>query len=160
MKQPKPKQAIVVLGLYVVSLLLFVMSALIPNTPVLVFSLTYQPLNVATTAIVNEENFLILSALNQTIVLPTFPQGKYRLEITTSGGVVVEALTDTGLATFTLAVGDQSMGLEVDDLIGEYPITWRQPSSLSLTLTLTNFVKINDSLLYGVFVEAIELYQM
>jgi hypothetical protein len=86
MKQPKPKQAIVVLGLYVVSLLLFVMSALIPNTPVLVFSLTYQPLNVATTAIVDEENFLILSALNQTIVLPTFPQGKYRLEITTSGG--------------------------------------------------------------------------
>jgi hypothetical protein len=52
------------------------------------------------------------------------------------------------------------MVLEVDKLIGEYPITWWQSSSLSLTLTLTNFVKINDSLLYGVFVEAIELYQM
>ena len=75
-------------------------------------------------------------------------------------GGVVEALTDTGFATLTLAAGNQSMGLEVDELIGEYPITWWQSSSLSLTLTLTNFVKINDSLLYGVFVEAIELYQM
>jgi hypothetical protein len=160
MKQPKPKQAIVIMGLYVVSLLLFVMSALIPNTPVLVFSLTYQPLNVATTAIVNEEDFLVFSELNQGITLPNFPQGRYRLEIVTTGGMVAEALADSGLDTFRLVVGEQTMSLEIDELIGDYQITWWQPSSLSLTLTLTNFVKINDSLLYGVFVEAIELYQM
>jgi hypothetical protein len=160
MKQPKPKQAIVVLGLYVVSLLLFVMSALIPNTPVLVFSLTYQPLNVATTAIVDEEDFLVFSELNQVITLPTFSEGRYRLEIVTSGGMVLDALTDSGLDTFSLLVGEQTMSLEIDELIGDYQITWRQPTSSSVTLTMTNFVKINGNVLYGVYIEAIQLYQI
>lgn len=160
MKQAKPKHARMVLGLYLVSLLMFCLSALWPNIPVLVFSLTYQPLNVTTTAIVDEEEFLVMSELHQVIALPTFPQGRYRLEIATSGGMVAETLTDTGLDTFSLLVGEQTMSLEINELIGEYQLTWRQPSTTYVTLTMTNFVKINSNLLYGVYLEAIQLYQL
>ena len=160
MKQPKPKQALVAMGLYVVSLLLLFLSVFFRSIPVLVFSLTYQPLNVSTTAIVDEEDFLFFSELNQEIVLPSFPQGEYRLHVSTSGGVVVETLIDSGLSTITLVTGEQTLAIEIDELIGEHQLSWRQSSSSSVVLTFTNFVKINGSLLYGVYVQDIRLYKI
>jgi hypothetical protein len=160
MKPPKPKQSIVVLGLYVLSLLLLLVSVFFRSTPALVFSLTYQPLNISTTAIVDEEDFLFFSELNQEIVLPSFPQGEYRLHVATSGGVVVDTLIDSGLSTITLVTGEQSMAIEMDDLIGEHQLSWRQPSSSSVVLTFTNFVKINSSILYGVYIEDIRVYKI
>ncbi len=159
MKPTKPKQALVSMGLYVVSLLLLLMSAFVIRPPVLVFSLTYQPLNVTTTAFV-EDDGLVFSELNQRIALPSFSQGTYRLHLTTSGGMVVETLTDSGLSTLTLVAGEQTVAIEMDELIGEYQVTWRQPSASSVVLTFTNFVKINDSLLYGVYVQDIRLYRI
>ena len=160
MKPPKPKQAFVKMGLLVVSLLMLWMSVFIRPTPVLVFSLTYQPLNVTTTASVDEENILVFSELNQEIALPSFPPSKYRLDIATSGGMVVETLTDSNLSTLTLVVGEQTMAIEIDELIGDNQLSWRQYAPSSVVLTFTNFVKINDSLLYGVYVQDIRLYKI
>lgn len=160
MKQPKPKPAFVAMGLFVISLLLFWMLAFIRPTPVLVFSLTYQPLNVTTNASVDEENVLVFSELNQEIALPSFPQGEYCLQVASSGGMVVESLTDSGLSTLTLVVGEQTMAIEMDELIGEHQLSWRQSSPSSVVLTFTNFVKINDSLLYGVYIEDIRVYKI
>jgi hypothetical protein len=160
MKPPKPKQPFVAMGLLVVGLLLLLVSVFFRSTPALVFSLTYQPLNVSTTAIVDEEDFLFFSELNQEIVLPSFPQGEYRLHVATSGGVVVDTLIDSGLSTITLVTGEQSMAIEMDELIGEYQLSWRQPSSSSVVLTFTNFVKINSSILYGVYIEDIRVYKI
>ena len=159
MKRTKPKQALVAMGLYVVSLLLLLMSAFVIRPPVLVFSLSYQPLNVTTTASV-EDDGLVFSELNQEIVLPSFPQGEYRLHVATSGGVVVETLIDSGLSTITLVTGEQSMAIEMDELIGERQLSWRQTTTSSLTLIFTNFVKINGSLLYCVYVQDIRLYKI
>jgi hypothetical protein len=117
-------------------------------------------LNVSTTAIVDEEDFLFFSELNQEIVLPSFPQGEYRLHVATSGGVVVDTLIDSGLSTITLVTGEQSMAIEMDELIGEHQLSWRQPSSSSVVLTFTNFVKINSSILYGVYIEDIRVYKI
>ena len=160
MKPPKPKQTFVAMGLLVVGLLLLLVSVFFRSTPALVFSMTYQPLNVSTTAIVDEEDFLFFSELNQEIVLPSFPQGEYRLHVATSGGVVVETLIDSGLSTLTLVTGEQTMAIEMDELIGEHQLSWRQPSSSSVVLTFTNFVKINGSLLYGVYIEDIRVYKI
>ena len=160
MKPPKPKQTFVAMGLLVVGLLLLLVSVFFRSTPALVFSLTYQPLNVSTTAIVDEEDFLFFSELNQEIVLPSFPQGEYRLHVATSGGVVVETLIDSGLSTLTLVTGEQTMAIEMDELIGEHQLSWRQPSSSSVVLTFTNFVKINSSILYGVYIEDIRVYKI
>jgi hypothetical protein len=160
MKPPKPKQPFVAMGLLVVGLLLLLVSVFFRSTPALVFSLTYQPLNVSTTAIVDEEDFLFFSELNQEIVLPSFPQGEYRLHVATSGGVVVETLIDSGLSTLTLVTGEQTMAIEMDELIGEHQLSWRQPSSSSVVLTFTNFVKINGSILYGVYIEDIRVYKI
>jgi hypothetical protein len=160
MKTPKPKQPFVAMGLLVVGLLLLLVSVFFRSTPALVFSLTYQPLNVSTTAIVDEEDFLFFSELNQEIVLPSFPQGEYRLHVATSGGVVVDTLIDSGLSTITLVTGEQSMAIEMDDLIGEHQLSWRQTSSSSVVLTFTNFVKINSSILYGVYIEDIRVYKI
>ena len=160
MKPPKPKQTFVAMGLLVVSLLLLWMSVFFRSTPALVFSLTYQPLNVSTTASVDEENVLVFSELNQEIVLPSFPQGEYRLHVATSGGVVVDTLIDSGLSTITLVTGEQSMAIEMDELIGEHQLSWRQTSSSSVVLTFTNFVKINSSILYGVYIEDIRVYKI
>jgi hypothetical protein len=160
MKPPKPKQTFVAMGLLVVGLLLLLVSVFFRSTPALVFSLTYQPLNVSTTAIVDEEDFLFFSELNQEIVLPSFPQGEYRLHVATSGGVVVETLIDSGLSTLTLVTGEQTMAIEMDELIGEHQLSWRQPSSSSVVLTFTNFVKINGNLLYGVYIEDIRVYKI
>ena len=160
MKPPKPKQTFVAMGLLVVGLLLLLVSVFFRSTPALVFSLTYQPLNVSTTAIVDEEDFLFFSELNQEIVLPSFPQGEYRLHVATSGGVVVETLIDSGLSTLTLVTGEQTMAIEMDELIGEHQLSWRQPSSSSVVLTFTNFVKINGSILYGVYIEDIRVYKI
>jgi hypothetical protein len=160
MKTPKPKQPFVAMGLLVVGLLLLLVSVFFRSTPALVFSLTYQPLNVSTTAIVDEEDFLFFSELNQEIVLPSFPQGEYRLHVATSGGVVVETLIDSGLSTLTLVTGEQTMAIEMDELIGEHQLSWRQPSSSSVVLTFTNFVKINGNLLYGVYIEDIRVYKI
>jgi hypothetical protein len=159
MKPTKPKQALVAMGLYVVSLLLLLMSAFVKRPPVLVFSLSYQPLNVTTTASV-EEDGLVFSELNQRIALPSFPQGMYRLYVATSGGMVVETLTDSGLSTLTLVAGEQSMAIEMDELIGEHQRSWRQASASSVVLSFTNFVKINNSLLYGIYVQDIRLYKI
>jgi hypothetical protein len=159
MKPTKPKQALVAMGLYVVSLLLLLMSAFVKRPPVLVFSLSYQPLNVTTTASV-EEDGLVFSELNQRIALPSFPQGMYRLYVATSGGMVVETLTDSGLSTLTLVAGEQSMAIEMDELIGEHQRSWRQTSASSVVLSFTNFVKINNSLLYGIYVQDIRLYKI
>jgi len=159
MKPTKPKQTLVAMGLYVVSLLLLLMSAFVRRPPVLVFSLSYQPLNVTTTASV-EEDGLVFSELNQRIALPSFPQGMYRLYVATSGGMVVETLTDSGLSTLTLVAGEQSMAIEMDELIGEHQRSWRQPSASSVVLSFTNFVKINNSLLYGIYVQDIRLYKI
>jgi hypothetical protein len=148
------------MGLLVVGLLLLLVSVFFRSTPALVFSLTYQPLNVSTTAIVDEEDFLFFSELNQEIVLPSFPQGEYRLHVATSGGVVVETLIDSGLSTLTLVTGEQTMAIEMDELIGEHQLSWRQPSSSSVVLTFTNFVKINGSILYGVYIEDIRVYKI
>ena len=52
------------------------------------------------------------------------------------------------------------MTIEIDELIGDHQVTWRQMSTSSVTLTFTNFVKINDSLLYGVYVQDIRLYKI
>jgi hypothetical protein len=160
MKQPKPKQALVAMGLYVVSLLLLFLSVFFRSIPVLVFSLTYQPLNVSTTAIVDQEDILFFSELNQEIVIPSFPQGEYRLHVATAGGMVVETLIDSGLSTITLVTGEQTLAIEIDELIGEHQLSWRQSSSSSVVLTFTNFVKINGSLLYGVYVQDIRLYKI
>ena len=160
MKQPKPKQAFVVVGLYGVSFILFVLSLLFRNSPVLVFALTYQPLNVTTTAEVDEEDFLILLELNQVIEFPIFSPGMYRIDISTTGGIVVESLTETGLSVLTLDAGNQEFQIEIDDLIGNQQVTWRQSSTASITLTMTNFVKINDSLLYGIYVQDIQIYKI
>jgi len=160
MKHPKPKQSLVVLGLYVVSLLLFLTSTFVRTTPVLVFNLTYQPLNVSTNAIVDDEDLLGFLELNQVIELPSFPQGEYRLHVVTSGGMVVETLIDSGLSTLTLVVREQTMTMEIDQLIGDHQVTWRQPFFSSVVLTFTNFVKINDSLLYGVYIQDIRLYKI
>jgi hypothetical protein len=160
MKQPKPKQAIIVMGLYIVSLILFFILSLIRSTPVLIFSLTYQPLNVTTTAEVDEEDFLILSELNQVIELPMLDQGRYRLDISTIGGVVVDSLTETGLSALTLLAENQEFPIEIDELIGSQEVTWRQSTTASITLTMTNFVKINDSLLYAVYVQDIHIYKI
>jgi hypothetical protein len=160
MKPPKPKQTFVAMGLLVVGLLLLLVSVFFRSTPALVFSLTYQPLNVSTTAIVDEEDFLFFSELNQEIVLPSFPQGEYRLHVATSGGVVVETLIDSGLSTLTLVTSEQTMAIEMDELIGEHQLSWRQPSSSSVVLTFTNFVKINGNLLYGVYIEDIRVYKI
>lgn len=160
MKLPKPKPAFVAMGLLVVSLLLLWMSVFIRPTPVLVFSLTYQPLNVTTTASVDEENVLVFSELNQEIALPSFPPSEYRLDIAISGGMVVEDLIDSSLSTLTLVVGEQTMAIEIDELIGEHQLSWRQHAPASVVLTFTNFVKINDSLLYGVYVKDIQVYKI
>jgi hypothetical protein len=160
MKQPKPKQAIIVMGLYIVSLILFFILSLIRSTPVLIFSLTYQPLNVTTTAIVDDEDFLILSDLNQVIEFPIFSQGMYRMDISTSGGVVVESLTETELPTLTLIADNQAFPIQINDLIGNHHVTWQQSTTSSVTLIMTNFVKINHSLLYGVYVQDIRMYKI
>ncbi len=160
MKPPKPKQAFVAMGLLVVSLLLLWMSVFIRPTPVLVFSLMYQPLNVTTTASVDEENILVFSELNQEIALPSFPPSEYRLDIAISGGMVVETLIDSSLSTFTLTAGEQTTAIEIDELIGDHQVTWRQTTTSSITLTFTNFVKINDSLLYGVYVQDMRVYKI
>jgi hypothetical protein len=52
------------------------------------------------------------------------------------------------------------MAIEMDELIGEYQLSWRQPSASSVVLSFTNFVKINGSLLYGVYVQDIRLYKI
>jgi hypothetical protein len=148
------------MGLYVVSLLLLFLSVFFRSIPVLVFSLTYQPLNVSTTAIVDQEDILFFSELNQEIVIPSFPQGEYRLHVATAGGMVVETLIDSGLSTITLVTGEQTLAIEIDELIGEHQLSWRQSSSSSVVLTFTNFVKINGSLLYGVYVQDIRLYKI
>ena len=160
MKQSKSKQPIIIAGLYVVSLVLFFISSLFRSTPVLVFSLMYQPLNVTTTATVDAEEFLVLSELNQVIELPSFPQGRYRLDLVTSGGVVVESPMDSGLSTFTLVAGEQTTAIDIDDLIGQQQVTWQQPTTSSIILTLTNFAKINGNLLYGVYIQDIQLYKI
>ena len=162
MKQPIPKQPIISAGLYFLSLVLFIISALfrpIP-IPVLVFSLTYQPLNVITTATVDEQDFLVLSEFNQVIELPFFPQGRYRLDLVTSGGMVSESLSDSGLPTFTLAAGEQTMAIDINELIGEHQVTWQQTTTSSIILTLTNFAKINGNLFYGVYIQDIQLYKI
>jgi hypothetical protein len=160
MNQPKPKQAFMIVGLYGVSFILFVLSFLFRSSPVLVFALTYQPLNVTTTAEVDEEDFLILSELNQVIELPMLDQGRYRLDISTIGGVVVDSLTETGLSALTLLAENQEFPIEIDELIGSQEVTWRQSTTASITLTMTNFVKINDSLLYAVYVQDIHIYKI
>ena len=124
------------------------------------FALTYQPLNVTTTAEVDEEDFLILLELNQVIEFPIFSPGMYRIDISTTGGIVVESLTETGLSVLTLDAGNQEFQIEIDDLIGNQQVTWRQSSTASITLTMTNFVKINDSLLYGIYVQDIQIYKI
>jgi hypothetical protein len=160
MNQPKLKQTFVVVVLYGVSFILFVLSLWFRGAPVLVFALTYQPLNVTTTAEVDEGDFLIFSELNQVIELPTLEQGRYRLDVSTTGGIVVESLTETGLSALTLDVGDLDFQIEIDNLIGNQQVTWRQSSTASITLTMTNFVKINDSLLYGIYVQDIQIYKI
>jgi hypothetical protein len=160
MKQPKPKQPFIIVGLYVVSLVLFFISSLLRSIPVLVFSLTYQPLNVTTTATVDEDDFLVLSELNQAIELPVFSQGRYRLDLLTSGGVVIESLIDSGLSTFTLVAGGQIMVIELHDLIGQQQVTWHQTTTSSVILIMTNFVKINGNLFYGVYVQDIQMYKI
>jgi hypothetical protein len=159
MKQSKPKQAILVMGLYLVSLMLFLVSPYFMTSPVLVFSLSLQPLNVTTTATI-EDDVLFFSELNQMIELPVFPQGEYRLEMALTGGVVVEALTDSGLSPITLSVTEQTMGIEIDDLMGTYQILWRQNNVSSVTLAMTNFVKISSSLFYGVYIQSIQVFKM
>ena len=160
MKQSKSKQPIIIAGLYVVSLVLFFTSSLFQSIPVLVFSLTYQPLNVTTTATVDAEEFLVLSELNQVIELPSFPQGRYRLDLVTSGGMVAESPMDSGLSTFTLVAGEQTTAIDIDDLIGQQQVTWQQPTTSSIILTLTNFAKINGNLFYGVYIQNIQLYKI
>jgi hypothetical protein len=160
MNQPKPKQAFMIVGLYGVSFILFVLSFLFRSSPVLVFALTYQPLNVTTTAEVDEEDFLIMSELNQVIELPMLDQGRYRLDISTIGGLVVDSLTETGLSALTLLGENQEIPIEIDDLISNQQVTWRQSTTASITLTMTNFVKINDSLLYAVYVQDIHIYKI
>jgi hypothetical protein len=160
MKQSKSKQPIIIAGLYVVSLVLFFTSSLFRSIPVLVFSLTYQPLNVTTTATVDVEEFLIMSELNQLIELPSFPQGRYRLDLVTSGGMVAESPMDSGLPTFTLMAGEQTTAIDIDDLIGQQQVTWQQTTTSSIILTLTNFAKINGNLFYGVYVQDIHLYKI
>jgi hypothetical protein len=160
MKQPKPKQPIIVAGLFVVSFLMFFIASLIRIPPVLVFSLTFQPLNITTTAMVDEDGFLFLSETNQVIELPTLPQGIYQIDLTTSGGMVVDSLTDTGLATLTLMTNHFPFEIEINDLIGFQQFTWYQSTTSSVTLTMTNFVKINDSLLYGVYIQDIRIYKI
>jgi hypothetical protein len=125
-----------------------------------VFSLTYQPLNVTTTATVDAEEFLVLSELNQVIELPSFPQGRYRLDLVTSGGMVAESPMDSGLPTFTLMAGEQTTAINIDDLIGQQQVTWQQPTTSSIILTLTNFAKINGNLFYGVYIQNIQLYKI
>jgi hypothetical protein len=160
MNQPKPKQTFMVVGLYGVSFILFVLSVLFRNSPVLVFALTYQPLNVTTTAVVDEEDFLILSELNQVIEFPIFSPGLYRLDISTTGGIVAESLTETGLSALTLDADNQEFPIEIDDLVGSHQVTWRQSNTASITLTMTNFVKINNGLLYAVYVQDIQIYKI
>jgi hypothetical protein len=160
MKQPKPKQPIIVAGLYVVSFLMFFIASLRRPLPVLVFSLTYQPLNITTSAMVDEDGFLFLSETNQVIELPTLPQGIYQIDLTTVGGMVVDSLTDTGLATLTLMANHLPFEIEINDLIGVQQFTWYQSTTSSVILTMTNFVKINDSLLYGLYIQDIRIYKI
>jgi hypothetical protein len=160
MKQPKPKQPIIVAGLYVVSFLMFFIASLRRPLPVLVFSLTYQPLNITTSAMVDEDGFLFLSDTNQVIELPTLPQGIYQIDLTTVGGMVVDSLTDTGLATLTLMANHLPFEIEINDLIGVQQFTWYQSTTSSVILTMTNFVKINDSLLYGLYIQDIRIYKI
>jgi hypothetical protein len=160
MNQPKPKQAFVIVGLYGVSFILLVLSLLVRSAPVLVFELTYQPLNVTTTADVDEGDFLIFSELNQVIELPTLDQGRYRLDVSTSGGIVVDSVTETGQSALTLLAENQEFPIEIDELIGSQQVTWRQSTLSSVTLTMTNFVKINHSLLYAVYVQDIQIYKI
>ena len=160
MKQPKPKQPIIVAGLYVVSFLMFFIASLRRPLPVLVFSLTYQPLNITTSAMVDEDGFLFLSETNQVIELPTLLQGIYQIDLTTVGGMVVDSLTDTGLATLTLMANHLPFEIEINDLIGVQQFTWYQSTTSSVILTMTNFVKINDSLLYGLYIQDIRIYKI
>jgi hypothetical protein len=160
MKQPKPKQPIIVAGLYVVSFLMFFIASLRRPLPVLVFSLTYQPLNITTSAMVDEDGFLFLSETNQVIELPTLLQGIYQIDLTTVGGMVVDSLTDTGLATLTLMANHLPFEIEINDLIGVQKFTWYQSTTSSVILTMTNFVKINDSLLYGLYIQDIRIYKI
>jgi hypothetical protein len=159
MKQPKPKQPIIVAGLYLVSFLLFFIASFLRSTPVLVFSLTYQPLNITTTATA-DDGFIIFSELNQSIELPIFVKGTYRFELTTSGGIVVDSFVDTGLATFTLTSGQQTLIIDIHDLIGEQNLIFQQLTASSLTLTMTNFVNINQNLFYGMYVQDIQVYKI
>jgi hypothetical protein len=159
MKQPKPKQPIIVAGLYLVSFLLFFIASFLRSTPVLVFSLTYQPLNITTTATA-DDGFIIFSELNQSIELPIFVKGTYRFELTTSGGIVVDSFVDTGLAIFTLTAGQQTLIMDIHDLIGEQNLIFQQLTASSLTLTMTNFVNINQNLFYGMYVQDIQVYKI
>ena len=52
------------------------------------------------------------------------------------------------------------MAIEIDELIGDHQLSWRQYAPSSVVLTFTNFVKINYSLLYGVYVQDIRLYKI
>jgi hypothetical protein len=109
---------------------------------------------------VDAEEFLVMSELNQVIELPSFPQGRYRLDLVTSGGMVAETPIDSGLPTFTLVAGEETMAIDIDDLIGQQQVTWQQTTTSSVILTLTNFAKIDGDLLYSVYVQDIQLYKI
>jgi hypothetical protein len=72
----------------------------------------------------------------------------------------VDSVTETGQSALTLLAENQEFPIEIDELIGSQQVTWRQSTLSSVTLTMTNFVKINHSLLYAVYVQDIQIYKI
>jgi|1048.fasta_scaffold00714_2 hypothetical protein len=146
------------LPIFLVSLISLYLGYILKPAPLKVFQLSFETLNVETTAFINlEEETITFDEVNQTLRLANLNQGLFQMYITFAGGTIVDEI-DLSLPTFVFQINQKSIPIHISELILTYQHGWVQLESGNFTIHFQNFVKIEEQM-YSLIISDITIWK-
>jgi len=147
-----------ILPIFLVSLISLYLGYILKPAPLKVFQLSFETLNVETTAFINlEEETITFDEVNQTLRLANLNQGLFQMYITFAGGTIVDEI-DLSLPTFVFQINQKSIPIHISELILTYQHGWVQLESGNFTIHFQNFVKIEEQM-YSLIISDITIWK-
>ena len=144
---------------FVLSVLCLSLGYLLKQPAKNIFQLSFEPLNVETNANVNlEENSITFEDIQQSLTISNLPQGILKVSLTFTGGVMLDEV-DLALPALLFVINQQSISIEIHELVHRYDHHWVQLQRGDFTIHLQNFVKIEEQM-YSLILSDISIIQL
>lgn len=158
MKKARVNLTIISISLYLLSLISFLLAYFQSTNRSIVFQLDFFPLNVNTNALVDEnEETIAFNSLDQFVSISNLPNGILEMAIEFSGVFLTEPSNQSS-DPFILSINNVEIPVSFSTASFIFSHWWFQMDADPVTLTMVNFVKIENERMYGAYLQDITIY--